>query len=87
MPGIKQTHCKQGHPLSRDNVYRKQDGTVQCKICHNQRKHEHYMKNREKCLARAKELKLANRAKQRECSDKTDAQLDYEAAQWLSVRF
>jgi HNH endonuclease len=30
------THCKNGHPLSGDNLYRRPDGHRQCKACHHE---------------------------------------------------
>jgi len=30
----KRTHCKRGHPLEGDNIYKKPNGGRQCKICH-----------------------------------------------------
>lgn len=29
-----QTHCRRGHPLEGDNIYKKPSGTRQCKTCH-----------------------------------------------------
>jgi hypothetical protein len=41
------THCKRGHPLDGDNVYRDNLNRRHCRACTNQRNRERYARNRE----------------------------------------
>jgi hypothetical protein len=31
------THCKKGHPFTKENLYRRKNGTKFCKTCHKAR--------------------------------------------------
>lgn len=51
----KQTHCARGHALEGDNLYSWDgDGHRHCKICQAETSRRHYLKNREKIIARTR---------------------------------
>lgn len=48
----RKTHCKNGHPLSGENLFVARNSSRQCRICQRRRKRESHRRNREKNLER-----------------------------------
>lgn len=57
----RKTHCDRGHPLEGENLYSWTDGHRHCLICQKAASRAHYLRNREKVIARtrARDLRLA----------------------------
>lgn len=59
------THCPDGHPRTDENTYDGRNGR-ECAICKRARTREHYERNRERAIERARQWRLANPERARE---------------------